>query len=255
MSAHDIFDLTGRIALVTGASRGIGQAIAVAFAERGAHVLAVARGREGLDETAQRAGGLRGTIETYIADLAESTAPDAVVAQVVEVFGGLDVLVNNAGAFHSAPIEESTLEQWDAIHDVGLRSAFLLCRAASPQLEASEHGKVINMSSVVAQIGVSGNAVYAPAKIGLVALTRTLAVEWGARNVQVNAIAPGFVATEMMAHVLENERTAKWIRRTVPLQRWATVDDIVGPAVFLASSASDFMTGQTMLVDGGQSTV
>jgi NAD(P)-dependent dehydrogenase (short-subunit alcohol dehydrogenase family) len=252
--APDLFDLTGRRALVTGASRGIGQAIAVAFAQRGADVLVVARTTAGLAETVDLAKGAPGSVVPLTADLRSEESIEGAVAEAVSRLGGLDILVNNAADDHDSAIEDTDLATWQRVLELNLQSCFLLCRAASEHLAASGHGKVINVASVLGTVAIQNDIAYVSAKHGLIGLTRALSLEWARRGVQVNALAPGFVETAMTAPAFADERIAKWIKRGTPMGRWAEPVEMTGPAVFLASSASDFMTGHILAVDGGWTT-
>lgn len=245
----DAFDLDGRRVLVTGASRGIGQAIAVGFAMRGANVLGVARSVDGLQETADKSEGARGSFSAYAADLRSADSITATVQHAVSTLGGLDVLVNNAADDHDSPIEATSLDTWQRVLELNLQSCFLMCREASTPLRSDGGGKVINVSSALGMVGVRDDIAYVSAKHGLVGLTRALSLEWAKRGVQVNALAPGFVATAMVDTT--DEGVAGYIKSRTPMGRWATVEEMVGPAVFLASRASDFMTGQVLVVDGG----
>lgn len=248
---RDVFDLTGRRALVTGASRGIGQAIAVEYARRGAHVLVVARTASGLAETCDMATDAKGSVTPLQADLRSETSITSAVAEAVSALGGLDILVNNAADDHDSSIENTDLSIWQRVLELNLQSCFLLCQAASPHLTASDHGKVVNVASVLGTVAVPNDIAYVSAKHGLIGLTRALSLEWASRGVQVNALAPGFVETAMTAPALADENVAKWIKRSTPMGRWADAAEMTGPAVFLASEASDFMTGQVLVVDGG----
>jgi len=247
----DLFDLTGRRAIVTGASRGIGRAIALGLAERGAQVLGVARSEEGLRETASLAEASAGAIEMHPADLRDPEAINATIEQVVERFGGLDILVNNA-ADDSADdsIENVDLAGFQRVIELTLQSTWLMCRAASPHL-ADGGGKVVNIASMLGIVGIASDSPYVVAKHGVVGLTRNLALEWARRDVQVNAVAPGFVRTDMIASILDDEQLLKWVTRNTPMRRLAEPEEIVGATVFLASRASAFMTGQVVAVDGG----
>ena len=246
-----IFDLTGKRAVVTGASRGIGRAIAVGLAEHGAEVIAVARTVAGLEETVAAAAGAAGSVRAHAADLSRPETIESAVTQAVETLGGLDILVNNAATDHDSPIEETDLSTFQRVIELNLQSCWLLAKAASPHLSADGGGKVINVASTLGLVAMRDDSAYIAAKHGLVGVTKALAMEWGRRNVQVNALAPGMVETEMTRDGLAIEAVAKWAIRNTPLGRWAQPEEMVGAAVFLASPASDFVTGHVLLVDGG----
>ncbi len=249
--ASSLFDLTGRRAIVTGASRGIGRAIAVGLADAGANVVAVARSKNGLEETAGLAEHSRGTIEILPKNLRDPAGIEATVAVTVERLGGIDILVNNAADDSASDvIEEVDLSGYQAVLELTLQSTWLMSRAASEHL-ADGGGKVINVASMLGLVGIAGDSPYVAAKHGVVGLTRALALEWARRDVQVNAIAPGFVRTDMIADIMGDERLLKWVERNTPQRRVAEPSEIVGPAIFLASPASNFITGQVVVVDGG----
>ena len=250
-SPADTFDLTGRRALVTGASRGIGRAIANAFAHRGADVVAVARSASGLRETADLAADATGRIHPHVADLSSSEAVRATVDAATWALGGLDVLVNNAAADYAGPIESTSVVDWQRVLHLNLQSCWELTRAASPYLQDGG-GKVINIASILGLAAIKGNSAYIAAKHGLVGLTRAVALEWARRGVQVNAIAPGFVETAMLGDL--DDDFMDFIRNSTPQGRCGQPDEIAWPAVFLASAASDFMTGQVLVFDGGYTT-
>jgi NAD(P)-dependent dehydrogenase (short-subunit alcohol dehydrogenase family) len=246
----DLFDLTSRRALVTGASRGIERAIAVGLAERGATVIGVARSGSGLEETQRLIEG-RGDFRARTADLSDPREVDAVVDAAVESAGGLDILVNNAAADHVAPFEETDLEAWRHLLELNLQSCFLLARSASPHLREGGGGKVINVASILGLVALRNESTYTAVKHGVVGLTRALALEWAGHNVQVNALALGYVETAMLTDHLHDEAVGSWVRRNTPMGRWAQPEEMVGAAVFLASRASDFVTGHVLAADGG----
>jgi 2-deoxy-D-gluconate 3-dehydrogenase len=245
--------LAGRVAVVTGASRGLGRAMAVAFAAAGAHVALAARSKPDLEETAQQVErhGVRALVATT--DVSRYDEVEALVARTIETLGGLDILVNNSGIARTKPLAEATPDDWRAIVDVNLTGVFNGCRAAAPHLLARRSGKVINLASVLGAVGLPGYTLYAATKGGVIALTRTLGVEWARHNVQVNAIAPGWFVTDMNEAAFADPRINERLTRDIPMRRTGRLEEIGPLAVFLASSASDFMTGQTIFLDGGHS--
>jgi NAD(P)-dependent dehydrogenase (short-subunit alcohol dehydrogenase family) len=244
------FDLTGKRVIVTGASRGIGRAIALAFAARGASVFAVARSAEDLNETVRLAAEHPGSIMAWTVDLTSPDVAPLLIEAAATALGGIDILVNNAGLDIEHAIEEHTLDEWNAVFDVNVRSVFLLCKAAEGHLKDGG-GKVVNVASMLGHIASRANLGYISSKHALVGFTRALAVDWALEDVQVNAIGPGFVETDMLASATSDEATRAYIRRVIPQGRWAQPEEMTGAAIFLASDASDYVTGQTIIVDGG----
>jgi 2-deoxy-D-gluconate 3-dehydrogenase len=241
------------VAVVTGASRGLGRAIAVALAESGADVALAARSRPHLEESAhavERAGA-RALIAT--ADVTRYGDVEALVARTVAELGSLDIVVNNSGIAVVSPLAEMSPEDWRRVVDVNLTGVFHGCRAAAPHLLAQRSGKIINLASVLGAVGLPGYTAYGATKGAVMALTRTLAVEWARHNVQVNAIAPGWFVTDMNEAAFAEPRTRERLVRDVPARRTGRLDEIGPLAVYLASAASDFMTGQTLFLDGGHS--
>jgi NAD(P)-dependent dehydrogenase (short-subunit alcohol dehydrogenase family) len=249
-------DLSGRVAIVTGASRGIGRAIALAFARAGARVALASRKLEGLEEVAREivAGG--GNALAVATHVGQEEAVGALVERTVEAFGGIDILVNNAGTNpHFGPVLTATTAQWDKILEVNLRSAFLLIQRALPHLDARGGGKIINMASVAGLHPSLGMGIYGISKAGLIMLTHVLARELGPQHIQVNAIAPGVIKTRLSSALWESPDLAEALTRSTPLGRLGDVDDVVGAALYLASSLSDYVTGEVLVVDGGMSLV
>jgi 2-deoxy-D-gluconate 3-dehydrogenase len=245
--------LDGRVAVVTGASRGLGRAMALALAEAGADVALAARSKPDLEETAhqvERLGRRALAIPTDVRLLAEV---ETLVAQTRGLLGRLDVLVNNSGVAQVTPLAEMTPADWERVLDTNLTGVFNGCRAVASHFLAARSGKVINIASVLGAVGLPGYAAYCASKGGVIAFTRALAVEWARHNVQVNAIAPGWFVTDMNAGAFANEKVRERLLRDVPMRRTGRVEEIGPLVVYLASSASDYMTGQTIFLDGGHS--
>ena len=243
------FDLGGKVAIVTGANTGIGQAIAVALAEAGADVALA--GRSPADETAERIRALgRGAVPIE-ADLATTAPVQKVVDETLAAFGRLDILVNNAGIIRRADAADFSEADWDAVIDTNLKSLFFLCQVAGRHMLGRGSGKIINIASLLSFQGGIRVPSYAAAKSGVAGLTRALANEWAGRGVNVNAIAPGYIATNNTAALQADETRNRQILERIPAGRWGDPGDIAGAAVFLASSAADYVNGHVLAVDGG----
>ena len=227
--------------------------MAVALAEAGAHVALAARSKPDLEETAHQVErqGVRALVVPT--DVARYDEVEALIARTVETLGALDVLVNNSGVAKTVPLAEATPDDWRAILDVNLTGVFNGCRAAAPHLIGRHRGKVINLASVLGAVGLPGYTLYAATKGGVIALTRTLGVEWARHNIQVNAIAPGWFVTDMNEAAFADARISERLTRDIPMRRTGRLEEIGPLAVFLASAGSDFMTGQTIFLDGGHS--
>lgn len=245
--------LDGRVAIVTGASRGLGRAMALALAEAGADLALAARSKPDLEETARQVERLGRRALVLPTDVTVFAEVEALVGQTRERLGRLDILVNNSGVAQVKPLQEMTPAEWGRIVDTNLTGVFNGCRAAAPHFVAARSGKVVNIASVLGVVGLPGYAAYAASKGGVIALTKALAVEWARFNVQVNAIAPGWFVTDMNAHAFADEKIRERLLRDVPMRRTGRVEEIGPLVVYLASPASDFMTGQTIFLDGGHS--
>jgi 2-deoxy-D-gluconate 3-dehydrogenase len=248
----DLFSLSGRRALVTGASGGLGAAIAVALARAGADVVVHGEVQPAdCDATcaAIRAVGVR--TAAIAGDLSDPSMPGRLVAETVAALGGVDILVNNAGTIRRAPAEETTDDDWDWVIAVNLGSVFRLCREAGRRMLAAGSGKIINIASLLSFQGGIRVPAYAAAKSGVAAITRALANEWAARGVNVNAIAPGYMSTTNTAALRADPVRSRQILERIPADRWGEPEDLAGAAVFLASRASDYVHGHVLVVDGG----
>jgi NAD(P)-dependent dehydrogenase (short-subunit alcohol dehydrogenase family) len=190
-------------------------------------------------------------MDSFPVDLRSEDAVAQAIDVAVQGMGGLDILVNNAADDHDSSVVDTDFDVWRRVVQLNLDSCFLTSRAAAPHLLESGHAKIINVGSVLSHVAVRDNAAYIAAKSGLLGLTRGLSLEWATKGVQVNLLCPGFIRTEMTQSLWETEAGAAWVTKRTPMRRWGEPEDLVGPAVFLASSASDFMTGQSLVIDGG----
>ncbi|KNH18842.1 gluconate 5-dehydrogenase [Arthrobacter sp. ZBG10] len=254
---NGLFDLTGRVALVTGSSRGIGNALARALAGAGATVVL-----NGLDpdrlksaETAMAGDFAPGRIHSVAFDVTSDTAAASGVAWIEENVGPLDILVNNAGIQHRVPMLELDVADWEKVIATDLTSAFLVGREAARHMIPRGRGKIINICSVQTDLARPTIAPYIAAKGGLRNLTRAMTAEWAASGLQINGIAPGYIHTEMTQNLVDDPEFNSWILGRTPAHRWGTVQDLAGPAVWLASAGSDFVNGQTIFIDGGMTVV
>jgi 3-oxoacyl-[acyl-carrier protein] reductase len=239
-------DLAGRTALVTGSTRGIGRAIAEALAAAGARVAVVGRDQA---KAAQAAAEIGGGAQGFAAEVGEPASITALVDAVEKAFGQIDILVNNAGLTRDNILFRIKDDDWDTVLDANLRGAFLAIRATSRGMIKRRWGRIINIASIVGITGNKGQANYAASKAGLIGLTKSVAKELGSRNVLVNAVAPGFIETDMTAAMTPEARGA--LSGQIPLERLGSPRDIAGVVTFLASDYASYITGQTLVVDGG----
>jgi 2-dehydro-3-deoxy-D-gluconate 5-dehydrogenase len=243
------FDLSGRVAVVTGANTGIGQAIAVALAQAGADVACV--GRTPAEDTVAQVRALGRRAEIVSADLSTVEPVGRVVDETVDKLGGLHILVNNAGIIRRADAVDFSEADWDAVVDTNLKSVFFLCQAAGRHMIASGGGKIINIASMLTFQGGIRVPSYTASKSGIGGLTKLLANEWAAKNINVNAIAPGYIATNNTAALQADEGRNRQILERIPAARWGDPADLGGAAVFLASDAARYVQGHILAVDGG----
>jgi NAD(P)-dependent dehydrogenase (short-subunit alcohol dehydrogenase family) len=247
-----LFAISDRVTIVSGGSRGIGKELAAGFARRGAPVVVTGRSAETLEATvAEISGEVDGVVRGIVCDVARPDDITRLVEQVIEEFGRIDVLLNVAGVNRRKRVETVTEEDYDFILDINLKGAFLVAGAVGRQMIARESGVIINVDSLNTYAPLKGVAPYAMSKAGLVMMTRSLATEWGEHGVRVNTIAPGFILTDLTRKLWSDPTMREWGLGNTPLGRLGEVADLVGAAVFLASDASAFMTGQVVRVDGG----
>jgi len=248
---NPLFDLTGRTALITGSSQGLGFALARGLAQAGAAIVLNGRDPVKLAAAADTLRGEGARVAVAAFDVTDGAACARAIATVEADFAPLDILVNNAGIQRRAPLAEMTEDQWRAVIDTNLTSAFLVARAAAPRMIARGAGKIINICSVMTEVSRPTIGNYAAAKGGLKMLTRAMAVEWAKHGLQCNGIAPGYFVTELNRSLVENPDFNQWICGRTPAGRWGQPHELAGAAVFLASRASEFVNGQILTVDGG----
>ncbi|SUZ74114.1 uncharacterized protein METZ01_LOCUS26968, partial [marine metagenome] len=254
VASQKLFDLTGKVAVVTGGNGGIGLGIAMGLAGAGANIVIAARS---VEKTAQALENIRALgVEAHgiTVDVTQEPAIQRIVTSTIDHMGRLDILVNNSGIAVRAQPQELTAAQWDSVVDVNLRAAFLASKAAYPQMVTAGGGKVINVGSMYSIFGSDWGAPYAASKGGLVQLTKSLAVAWAKDNIQVNAVLPGWIVTDLTRGIQDADPNRyDNISRRIPTGRWGEPSELAGAAVFLASTASDYVTGATLAIDGGYS--
>lgn len=243
--------LEGKVAVVTGSSRGIGRAVAVAIAEAGATVAIVGRNQKKCQETFEEIEKRNGKSLIVTVDLTNLQEIKRLFDTVMEKCGRVDILVNNAGVAITKKALKLTEDEWDQVVDSNLKSVFFCSQAAAAIMEYSGGGKIINMSSIMGQVGDVAVVPYCASKGGVVQLTKALALEWVRHNIQVNAIGPGYIITDMNKEEMKNEKAYQHVIDKIPAGRMGQVEDIAYMAVYLATPASDYITGQTFYVDGG----
>jgi NAD(P)-dependent dehydrogenase (short-subunit alcohol dehydrogenase family) len=245
------FDLSGRVAVVTGGGGGIGRPISVALAKQGADVFVVGRRPELLEETCSEIRSCGGHAQALPLDVTKRREVFAAFEHVAQTSGGVDILVNGAGSLRRVPALEITEEGWDELFAINLKGVFFCCQAAAPPMMRVGRGRIINLSSLTAEIGLPNLAAYGASKGGVNQLTRALAVEWAAHGITVNAVGPGRIRTAMSEDVFSNPSIAASFLSRIPMGRPGLAGDVTGAVVFLASDASSYVTGQVLYVDGG----
>ncbi len=250
-----MFDLTGKVALVVGGHGGLGKAIALGMADAGADVVVASRNVEALRATVKEIESKRRKSLAVSVDVVDGKQVERMVEDILKVFPRIDILVNAAGLAIRKPADSFPVDDWQRVMDVNTRGTWLCCQAVGRVMIKQHSGKIINLSSVRGRYGLpAGYAAYCASKGAVDTLTRTLACEWAKHNVLVNAVAPTVVETELTKELLADVEYAKTMKARIPMGRWATTGDIVGPAIFFASDASNFVTGQILYIDGGVTT-
>ncbi len=246
---NTLFDLEDKVAIVTGASRGLGRAIACGLAEAGADIVAsdvldTTDTVHEIKERGRKALGLK-------VDVSNTSDVDTMVSRTIKDFDQVDILVNNAGILKTNNAEDFDQKDWDNVLQVNLTGQFLCAQAVGKQMIKQKSGKIINISSIAGLAGYATSAPYSASKAGVISLTKTLAAEWGKHNIKVNSICPGVFATDMTEEYLKSEEFKNRINRNVPLERYAEPEELIGTVIFLASAASEYVTGHSVVVDGG----
>jgi NAD(P)-dependent dehydrogenase (short-subunit alcohol dehydrogenase family) len=252
---NKLFDLVDKVALVVGGHGGIGKAIALGFADAGADVAVASRDIEALNGVVKQIEAKKKKSLAVAVDVTDEKQVNAMADKVVKAFGRIDILVNAAGLAIRKPADTFPIDEWQKVMDINTRGTFICCQAVGRVMLKQKSGRIINLSSVRGRYGLpSGYAAYCPSKGAVDTLTRTLACEWAKSNVLVNAVAPTIVETDLTKSALADPAYAKQMKDRIPMGKWALPEDIVGPAIFFASEASSFVTGQILYIDGGVTT-
>ena len=247
----ELFSLKGKVAMVTGSSKGLGEVAATALAKAGADVAVCGRNRADIDRVVEKLHSAGGRAAGFVLEVTSSETVQQGVDAILAHFGRVDILLNNAGTNHRVPVLEYPEAEWDRVVDTNLKGYFLVAKAVVPQMIERGYGKVINMSSILGRIGIVNQLAYASAKGGVEQMTKIMAIEWAKQGVRVNAIAPTYFETEMVKQIRNDPERLNFINTRTPMGRWGRLEEIEGIVIFLASAASDFITGQSIAIDGG----
>jgi gluconate 5-dehydrogenase len=247
----NLFSVKDKVVLITGSTQGLGLAFAKGFAEAEATVVINGRDQNKVSQIVEQIQNAGGKAFGYAFDVCEIVKVDKSIKQIEEEVGPIDVLINNAGIHRRAPLEELSYEDWSAVIDVNLNSAFYISKIVFSYMKERNHGKIINITSLNAEAARPTIGNYCASKGGLKMLTKSMATEWGKHNIQVNAIGPGYFITDLTKNLVDNPEFDKWVKSEVPLNRWGKPEELIGTAIYLASEASNYVNGHTVYVDGG----
>lgn len=248
---EQLFGVQGKIVLITGAGQGLGFTFAKGFARCGARVVLNDVDRDRLDQAVSELRKLGGAAEGRTFDVSQPDEVERAVQDIEQHVGPISVLINNAGIHRRAPLEDMSLEQWQKVLDVNLTSAFIVARAVVKPMKTRRHGKIINITSLNAEMARPTIGNYCAAKGGLKMLTKAMATEWGKYSINVNAIGPGYFLTDLTQKLADDPEFDAWVKKEVPLARWGNPEELIGTAIYLASEASSYVNGFTVYVDGG----
>jgi NAD(P)-dependent dehydrogenase (short-subunit alcohol dehydrogenase family) len=249
--SQELFDLRGKVGMVTGSTRGLGKTAAMALAKAGADVAVCGRNRPHLERVSRGIEELGRRAKGFFLDVTSSGSVETGVEQVLSYFGKVDILINNAGVNHRVPILEYPEDAWDLVIATNLKGYFLVTKAVVPQMIERGYGKVINMSSIFGTVALPNQLAYASSKGGVEQMTKVMAIEWAKEGIRVNAIGPTYFETELVAQLRNDLERFNFINDRTPMGRWGFPHELEGIVIFLAAPASDFITGQTIYIDGG----
>lgn len=247
----NLFNLTGKTALVTGGGRGLGESIALSLAEAGANVAVVSRTENELKAVVKKLNKFSGNAYYKAIDILDKNSIESFVLELIEKEGSIDILVNGAGTNKRIPFLDVSDEDWENVMNVNLKSVLYVSQAVIPYMQKQQQGKIINIASLTSEIGLEGMPMYGASKGGVSQLTKSMAVDFARDGILVNAIGPGYFKTKMTEKLFQDDKKLRWMEDRIPLQRTGEAEDLKGTAIFLASKASDYITGQTIYVDGG----